>query len=213
MPRTLPLCRRRVTRQKRLVPPECAARWRCRVPRSRRLRMLASYLLRLGTVGVGAWRRGSVGVLDVVRTPMRVWLDDVDTYAHMNNGRFFTLMDLGRWELSVRTGLLRAAMERKWRPVVVAATTRFRRELRPLERFELSSAIRTWDAKYFYVEHRFEKAGELHAQGFVRVVNRVGSATVPPAEMFAVVGHQGPAPTPGPELAAWIASLPAPRAP
>ena len=30
---------------------------------------------------------------------MRVWPNDLDTNAHMNNGRYLTLMDLGRFDL------------------------------------------------------------------------------------------------------------------
>lgn len=170
--------------------------------------MLGSYTARLLVTGAGALVRGHVGLLDEVRTPMLVWPSDVDVYAHLNNGRFFTLMDVGRWELAIRTGLVAAAQRHGWRPVVVACAARFRRELKPLARFALASAIRTWDDKYFYVEHRFEKDGQAHAVGFVQAVSKREGQTVSPAEMFQGVGFEGPAPEPQAELAAWIASLP-----
>ena len=34
--------------------------------------------------------------------------NDLDTNLHMNNGRYLTLMDLGRLDLFVRSGLLAA---------------------------------------------------------------------------------------------------------
>jgi len=175
--------------------------------------MLGSYLMRLGLTSAGALRRGKVALLDEVRTPMQVWPTDVDTYAHVNNGRYFTLMDFGRLELSLRAGLVQAALRDKWRPVVVACAARFRRELRALHRFELVTALRTWDEKYFYVDHRFEQGGQVCALGFVQGVTKREGKTVPPAEMFAAVGHTQPAPQAEGELAAWIASLPkrAPR--
>lgn len=170
--------------------------------------MLGSYLMRLGLVGVGALRRGKVALLDEVRTPMQVWPTDVDTYAHVNNGRYLTLMDFGRLELSVRTGLLQAALRGRWRPVVVACAARFRRELRALHRFELVTALRAWDEKYFYVEHRFEQDGQVCALGFVQGVTKRAGKTVPPVEMFAAVGHAAATPAAEGELAGWIASLP-----
>jgi len=169
--------------------------------------MLMSYVARLTSTGVGAWLRGGVSLLDEVRTPLIIGPAEVDTYAHMNNGKYFTLMDMGRWELAIRTGLLRAAMKNDWRPVAVAVTARFRKELRAFERCELVSAIRAWDEKYFYVEHRFEKAGTVHALGFVQVVNKRKRATVPPEEMFREVGYFGPAPVPDDAMAAWMTSL------
>lgn len=169
--------------------------------------MLLSYVARLTNTGVGAWRRGGVSVLDEVRTPLVISPADVDVYAHLNNGRYFTLMDVGRWELAIRTGLLRAALRHDWRPVAAAVTARFWKDLGTFASVELTSAIRAWDEKYFYVEHRFEKAGQVHAQGFVQIVAKRARVTVPPAELFAQVGYSGPSPAAGDALAGWIRSL------
>lgn len=169
--------------------------------------MIVSYVARLTSTGLGAWRRGGVGLLDEVRTPLVISPAEVDTYAHVNNGKYFTLMDLGRWELAIRTGLLRAAMKHEWRPVAVAVAARFKRELKAFERVELVSAIRAWDEKYFYVEHRFEKGGHVHALGYVQVVNKKQRATVPPAQMFSEVGYHGPPPRPDEAMTAWMTSL------
>ncbi|MBJ7417049.1 MAG: thioesterase family protein, partial [Niveispirillum sp.] len=40
----------------------------------------------------------------------RVWLNDIDTNLHMNNGRYFTIADLGRVDLMIRTGMLKMLM-------------------------------------------------------------------------------------------------------
>lgn len=169
--------------------------------------MLLSYVARLTNTGIGAWRRPAVSVVDEVRTPLVISPAEIDVYAHMNNGKYFTLMDVGRWELAIRTGLLRAAMRHGWRPVAVSVAARFKKELTAFDRVELTSAIRAWDEKYFYVEHRFEKAGALHAQGFVQIVSKRARVTVPPAELFAQVGYSGPSPAADDALAAWITSL------
>ena len=46
----------------------------------------------------------------------------------MNNGRYLTLMDLGRADLVIRSGLWRAVLRHGWAPVVSAVKIRFRRE-------------------------------------------------------------------------------------
>ena len=47
-------------------------------------------------------------VRDVSRLTFRVWPHDLDTSLHMNNGRYWTLMDLGRTDIMIRSGLWRA---------------------------------------------------------------------------------------------------------
>ena len=64
----------------------------------------------------------------------RVWPTDLDTSAHMNNGRYLTLMDLGRLDVMVRSGLWRPILRHKWTPIATAVMIRFRRELRLWQR-------------------------------------------------------------------------------
>jgi acyl-CoA thioesterase FadM len=175
--------------------------------------VLGSYLLRAITVGLGSVSRKGAHLLDEIRTPMRVWPTDVDTYGHLNNGRFLTLMDMGRFEHVLRTGLLRVAMQRRWAPVVGSATVRFRRELRTFAQFELVTCLRTWDEKWFYYEHRFEQAGTLCALAYIQGVAKKAGRTVAPQEMFSAVGYTERAPTPPETLAAWMRSLEGPARP
>src|SRR5512140_3284043 len=112
--------------------------------------MLASYLTRMGVTLAAAPLRGRLGPLEEARIPMRVWPSDIDTYLHLNNGRYLTLMDFGRLEHWTRSGLMWAAVRRGWTPVAGAATVSFRRELRTFERFELTTRLAHWDEKWLY---------------------------------------------------------------
>ncbi|MGB8817535.1 MAG: thioesterase family protein, partial [Rhizobiaceae bacterium] len=56
--------------------------------------------------------------LDMAHKPMRVLPNDLDVQMHMNNGRFLSIMDLGRLDLIVRLGFWKVARERGWYPVV-----------------------------------------------------------------------------------------------
>jgi acyl-CoA thioesterase FadM len=53
--------------------------------------------------------------------------NDLDLLRHMNNGSYLTLMDIGQVDLLVRSGAQREVDRRRWYPVVVGESIRFRR--------------------------------------------------------------------------------------
>jgi acyl-CoA thioesterase FadM len=111
--------------------------------------MLLSYLARLAIVGGKAQLgRSRLTALDESRLHFRVWPSDIDTYGHVNNGRFLTLMDLGRFDHTLRSGLFRTALRNQWRPLVAEATVKFRRELRLGAPFDLATRLVHWDEKW-----------------------------------------------------------------
>ena len=171
--------------------------------------MLASYLTRLGTTWVHCLGAGRVDPLDEVRLPMRVWPNDLDTNLHVNNGRYLTMMDFGRFAYVMRTGLMGTLVRNRWSPILGAATVQFRRELRPFQRFDLVTRVVAWDQKWFYIEQRFEVGGEVHARAQVRGVIKHGRRTIPPGDMMRAAGHDGPSPALPASFASWIGSQPA----
>ncbi|MBP1773594.1 MAG: hypothetical protein H6P99_2757 [Holophagaceae bacterium] len=125
----------------------------------------------------------------------RVWPNDLDVNVHMNNGRFLSVMDLGRFDLTFRTGLGRAMLRNRWKPLVGAVTMRYRRSLDPFERYELHTRLLGWDAKWFFLEQRFlKRGGDLAAEGVVRALFRGRDGNVPVPEVLRQMGYEGPAP-------------------
>lgn len=118
-------------------------------------------------------------ITDAGRLRLRVWPHDCDLNLHMNNGRYLTFMDLGRLHLLASLGMLRPLIQRRWMPVLGAAEMSFVRPLDPWQRFELVTRLLGWDAKYFYLEQRFEAAGRLCATGTVRGLFMRGRERVP----------------------------------
>ncbi len=57
----------------------------------------------------------------------------------MNNGRYLTVMDLGRLNLILRTGLWRVVMKKKLAPVLASAQIRYRLPLKPFQLFDLET--------------------------------------------------------------------------
>lgn len=111
---------------------------------------------------------------DVSRLRMRVCPTDLDTNMHMNNGRFFTIMDLGRMDLLFRGGATwRVIRGRHWAPVMGAAAMRFRLPLDLFQAFTLETRLLCWDSQWFYIEQRFviesgPKKGAVAAIGLLR---------------------------------------------
>lgn len=118
---------------------------------------------------------------------LRVWPTDMDLNFHLNDGRYVSLTGLGRIDLMLRTGLLRAAMKRGWYPVVGGVVIRYRREIKSLETFTLHSRIAGWDERWFYFEHRFDKDGNVAALAYARGVMRTREGAVPSADVLRLV--------------------------
>jgi acyl-CoA thioesterase FadM len=135
----------------------------------------------------------------------RVWPNDLDVNIHMNNGRFLSVMDLGRFDLSFRTGLGKAMLRNRWMPLVGGVTIRYRRSLDPFERYELHTRLLGWDAKWFYLEQRFlKRGGDLAAEGVVRALFRGKDGNVPAAEVLSQMSYEGPAPELPEAVSHWV---------
>ena len=96
----------------------------------------------------GLFRR-RIAPLDVSVLRFRAVPTDLDLNMHMNNGRYLTLMDLGRIDLMMRTGMGRLVIREKWMPVIASAMVRFRRSLLPFQKSELHTRLLCWDDKWF----------------------------------------------------------------
>lgn len=153
-------------------------------------------------------------VLDLLipgRIRLRVYPNDLDINFHMNNGRYLTVLDLGRFHLILRTGLLREVIERKYAPVLASAQIRFRLPLLPFRRFDLETRLLCWDEKWIYMEQRFflvggAKAGAVAAIALVKgsFYDPATKATVPTETLFRYVDYRQPSPPFPDYLQDWI---------
>ena len=144
--------------------------------------------------------RGRLGPLDESVLKLRVWPVDLDVNLHMNNGRYLSVMDLGRVDVILRTGLLLPLLRRRWAPLAGSATLRFRRSLGPFSRYELRSRILGWDDKWFFFDQRFVRDGQLMAHGLAKALLRSRSGNVAPIDVLGAAGL----PTESPPLSAAI---------
>ena len=140
-------------------------------------------------------------ILGVSTLRMRVQPNDLDLNGHMNNGRYPSLMDLGRLDLVLRSGLLRLMLREKSVPVLASVQIRFRIGMNVFEPFDLQTRVICWDEKWVYMEQRFVlvsglKAGSVAAIALVKggFYDRRTRTTVPTQDLLNAVGVQTQSP-------------------
>lgn len=146
------------------------------------------YIRLLKTFLVSYWQ-GRARLADVLELHFRVWPNDLDFNLHMNNGRYLTLMDLGRMQFILRTGLMGFVVRERWMPMVGAAHFRFRRSLAPFQKFTLESRLLSWDEKWVYFEQRFVSRGELVGIGHVKGLIRDRNGNIPTQRLLELMGE------------------------
>ena len=160
-----------------------------------------------------SFRRALVPPSDVSQLGYRVLPNDLDVNLHMNNGRYLTLMDLGRLDLILRSGLWRFIVKNRLMPVMSSAVIRYRRELGPFQPYVLESRIVHWSERRFVMEQKFIGRDEngapyTAAMSLVRggIYSRRDRGFIDVATLFASIGHEGPSPPASADVEAFIKS-------
>lgn len=142
-------------------------------------------------------------LLEPVRTPFRVMPTDLDLLRHVNNGVYFSLLDVARMDLLLRAGLGGELKRRGWFPVVSAESIGFRRSLELFQRFDVETRVLGWDDRSFYIHQRFIRGDDTIASALVagRFLRKEGGS-VSPAEAAALAGEEE-----SPEVPEWVVRL------
>lgn len=167
--------------------------------------------LRLFWLIATAWRRPKLVLPAAVsRLRFRVWPHDLDTSLHLNNGRYWTLMDLGRTDLMIGSGLWRPVLRHGWTPVVTSGQIRFRRELRPFQAFDLETRIVAWDETQVVIEHRMilRTTSTVAAIALVQagLYDRTQRSFVPVRVLLEAAGIEAESPPKSAEVEAFLSS-------
>ncbi len=126
------------------------------------------------------WGAGSVN--------LRVLPTDIDIAMHMNNGMYFSVFDLGRFDLMVRSGVWRLMRRRGWSPVAAGETISFRRSLQLGQRYAVETRIIGLDERAIYFEQRAVADGEIYARAFIATRLVSSSGPVSNAEILEAFG-------------------------
>ena len=161
-----------------------------------------------------------IGFEAVSRSRFRVWPTDLDVLGHMNNGKYLSIMDVGRFDLIQRNGVLDVFRRERWYPVVVSQTISYRKSLNPWKRFWIESRILGFDDRAVYMEQRFvrpdaRRRPEVYARAVVRArILRRSGGTVPMSEVIERTGADPALLTVPADILEWAEAvrLPATRA-
>jgi acyl-CoA thioesterase FadM len=148
-------------------------------------------IFRLIWLFVSARKRERIELIEASELVLRVLPTDLDINLHLTNARYLSMMDLGRTELIIQTGMLRKVLARRWLPVVAVANLKFYKQIDPFQRFKLITRVVGWDEKWFYIEQRFMADGKLAAVGVIKGLFRGKSGNVPTEEMLLLAGYAG----------------------
>jgi acyl-CoA thioesterase FadM len=155
------------------------------------------------------------GALDLPRKAsmlgFRVWPHDLDLSFHMNNGRYLALMDLGRLDVMVRSGLWRQVLRNKWTPIASAITIRFQRELRLFQKFRLDTKLLCWDSSLVVMEQIFvfvggPRDGQTAARALFKggLYDRKERKFIEIARLMSLLGVSETSPPATPEVEAFL---------
>ena len=142
----------------------------------------------------------------VTQVSFRVWPSDLDINLHMTNSRYLALMDLGRMNLLLQSGLWKFIRCEKLAPVIAGSLVRFRRPLELFEPITLTTQVIGWDAKWMFIEHRLERRGELACQAIVKGVFVGKAGSVAPAVIAKGLGQEAESPPLPVWIAGWLAA-------
>ncbi|MBG6184175.1 acyl-CoA thioesterase FadM [Arthrobacter sp. CAN_A214] len=132
------------------------------------LRTLLQLLRSRRRPGLSVWGNSSL--------PLRVLVTDIDIAMHLNNGMYFSLMDLGRFDLMVRSGVWKLMRSKGRSPVAAGETISFRKSLQLGQRYTIETRVIGLDERAIYFEQRMVSDGEICARAFIatRLVSRSG---------------------------------------
>lgn len=136
-------------------------------------------------------RAPKMSIMDTSVVRFHVLPNDLDFNMHMNNGRYLTIMDLGRLDMLIRTGLVKRVTDGSHAPVAGAVQIRYRLPLTPFQAYDLETRLIYWDDEWAYFEQRFviakgKKAGAVAAIATVKacLYDRVNKRRPVPSEFL-----------------------------
>jgi YbgC/YbaW family acyl-CoA thioester hydrolase len=134
-------------------------------------------------------RRPSLSIWDTASLPLRVQLTDIDIAMHVNNGMYLSLMDLGRFDLMIRSGIWNVMRRKGWSPVVNAETITFRKSLQLGQRYSIETRIMGFDERAIYFEQRMVHDGEIYARAYIATRLLSSQGPVTNADIFEAFGN------------------------
>lgn len=123
----------------------------------------------------------------------RAWPWLCDYMMHINNAEYLALMDFGRTQYFVRTGLLKPMKEHGFSGVVAGTQVTYRRSIDLMKRFRMETRLLYFDDRWYYHDQVvYNDQGELAVRALVRCQLRDRSGAVNFGKILEAAGHPVP---------------------
>ena len=130
---------------------------------------------------------------------------DIDNFFEMNNGRIFTLFDLGRIDFAVRTGLGKALIKNRWGLVVAGSTIQYRKRIRLFDKVTMKTHIAGFDERWVYIEQSMWVKGKPCSTALLRTGVTEKGRVIATERVLKAVGKGDWQKPPTGYVAEWIA--------
>lgn len=161
-------------------------------------------LFRLLYLLLTAAYRAPAPTLGPCTSAFTVWPNDLDVLRHMNNGRYFSIMDLARVDLMARSGLWPKLKQAGLYPVVVHESMRFRRSLQLFDRFTVRTTVLGWDEKHILMEQVFWRGDTEVASALVKArFLKTSGGSIATAELLSMADITHPSPIAAEQVAGF----------
>lgn len=149
-----------------------------------------------------ARRRPPIEVEECSELQLRAGITDIDMFMELNHGRYFTCMELGRWDHAQRVGFVVLMKKKKWGISVGGASIRFRRRIPAFSKFTLSTQLLCHDGRWFYFLQETRQQGKICSSALVKAgaVSKTGLVTA--VDVCREMGREGW----GEEMPGWVSS-------
>ena len=128
---------------------------------------------------------------------------DIDPFMELNNGRYVTLLDLGRFGYSINVNINKFLKQNKWSLTITGTYNNYRHRLRLFQRFQLKTKLLGYDEKWFYFFQKAVKNDKTYMASVVRFSFTSKDGIVSPKEVVKTMGQEY---NPG-KLDEWVQDL------
>ncbi len=156
--------------------------------------------LKLAKTLITAKYRPKVDIEDKTELTFRARFTEIDVFMELNNARYFHLMELGRWDYSVRVGFLGILMKNKWGLAIGGASIRYRRRIPFLAKFTLTTQLICHDGRWFYFLQETHRNNKICSSALMKAGITSKQGLVPAPEVAQALNR----PEFGTEIPDWI---------
>lgn len=140
-------------------------------------------LARLTLVSLKASQATPLEPGGVAETRFRCRPWDLDMFLEMNNGRVLTLYDLGRFDLSIRTGLAKVLKQNRWGLAVAGSSVRYRKPIRIFDKVVMRTQVLGFDDKWIYLSQSMRVKDQPVSSLLVRTCVTEAGRSLPTADV------------------------------